>query len=223
MDSTEFLILFHDHLAPKLDTYEQAIYLYVIRHSRLLGMDSATIGFKSARSALAAGTGEAGKSMSETTVYGRLQSLLQKGCFESVESTSKGSLIKPRLPHEIENLIPAIVEQIVQDIEEMDFFNDPAKRILILKRENFQCFYTLKRLTADNFVIDHVVSRPSGTNSYRNLVASSRQANNMKGATSAPDFLRRLYREGFITETEFQDRLQLLSLLANGELKPDLQ
>jgi 5-methylcytosine-specific restriction endonuclease McrA len=223
MDSTEFLILFHDYLAPKLDTYEQAIYLYVIRHSRLVGLDSVTIGFKSARAALASGTGEAGKSMSETTVYGRVQSLMQKGCFESVESTSKGSLIKPRLPNEIENLIPPSVEEKVQDIEDMDFFNDVENRILILKRENYQCFYTLKRLTADNFVIDHVVSRPNGTNSYRNLVASSRQANNMKGATSAPDFLRRLYREGFISDTEFQDRLQKLSLLANGELKPELQ
>ena len=28
----------HDYLAPKLDTYEQAIYLYVLRHIRLLSV-----------------------------------------------------------------------------------------------------------------------------------------------------------------------------------------
>ena len=29
MDIREFFIQFQDHLAPKLDTYEQAIYLYI--------------------------------------------------------------------------------------------------------------------------------------------------------------------------------------------------
>jgi len=49
---------FQDHLAPKLDTYEQAIYLYVFRHSRLQGKQDITIGFKSARRKIALGIGE---------------------------------------------------------------------------------------------------------------------------------------------------------------------
>jgi len=61
MDLREFFVNFHDHLAPKLDTYEQAIYLYVFRHSRLLGLEEVTIGFKSARHRLATGIGENGK------------------------------------------------------------------------------------------------------------------------------------------------------------------
>jgi hypothetical protein len=32
-----FLIEFRDHLAPRLDVYEQAIYLYVARHTILFG------------------------------------------------------------------------------------------------------------------------------------------------------------------------------------------
>ncbi|MGH9552929.1 MAG: hypothetical protein ACRD3W_26350, partial [Terriglobales bacterium] len=71
MDSTEFLIQFHDYLAPKLDTYEQAIYLYIVRHSRLIGLDDATLGFKSARARLACGIGEKGKPLSEASVYAR--------------------------------------------------------------------------------------------------------------------------------------------------------
>ena len=55
MDAASFLRDFHDHLACRLDTYEQAIYLYVIRHSRLMGEDTATIGFKSARKKIAHG------------------------------------------------------------------------------------------------------------------------------------------------------------------------
>ena len=37
MDADRFLKEFHDFLAPRLDTYEQAIYLYAVRHSRLVG------------------------------------------------------------------------------------------------------------------------------------------------------------------------------------------
>ena len=46
MDTTEFLMQFQDHVAPRLDTYEQVIYLYVVRHSRLVGRDDVVIGFQ---------------------------------------------------------------------------------------------------------------------------------------------------------------------------------
>lgn len=39
MDCQHFIEQFQDYLAPKLDTYEQALYLYIFRHSRLLGAD----------------------------------------------------------------------------------------------------------------------------------------------------------------------------------------
>ena len=45
MDAARFLREFHDFLAPKPDTYEQALYLYIVRHSRLEGKDNAVIGF----------------------------------------------------------------------------------------------------------------------------------------------------------------------------------
>ena len=41
MDLHEFIANFHDFLAPKLDSYEQAIYLYVFRHSKLRPDDGA--------------------------------------------------------------------------------------------------------------------------------------------------------------------------------------
>lgn len=43
MDTTQFLKDFQDHLAPRLNTYEQALYLYAVRHSRLLGNDEVVI------------------------------------------------------------------------------------------------------------------------------------------------------------------------------------
>ncbi len=76
----EFFTQFQDNLAPRLDTYEQTIYLYVFRHSRLIGIDEVTIGFKSARTRMACGIGEKGKPMSEGTAYLKLASLQAKGC-----------------------------------------------------------------------------------------------------------------------------------------------
>lgn len=104
----------------------------------------------------------------------------------------------------------------------MDFFDDPANRLLLLKRENYKCFYTLQKLDKDNFIVEHVVSRPAGNNSYRNCVAAAREANNKKGATSAEDYLRRLFRENYLSESEFQDRLRALDQLKQGLLKPPL-
>jgi hypothetical protein len=223
IDLKEFFIQFQDHLAPKLDTYEQAIYLYIFRKSRLLGIDEVTIGFKTARARLATGIGEGGKPMSETSCYSRLRSLEQKGCIKVVRTNHDGRLLRLYLPSEIQGVIPPPALERVIDIETMDFFDDSANRLLLLKRENYKCFYTLQKLDKDNFIVEHVVSRPAGNNSYRNCVAASREANNKKGATSAEDFLRRLYRENILNESEFQDRIRVLAQLKNGLLKPPLE
>jgi len=121
-----------------------------------------------------------------------------------------------------ESFRPRAQERAV-DIETMDFFDDPANRLLILKREDYKCFYTLQKLDKDNFIVEHVVSRPAGNNSYRNCAAASREANNKKGASSAEDFLRRLFREGFLSESELQDRMRALAQLKDGLLKPPLE
>ncbi|MFN5027825.1 MAG: hypothetical protein ACK5D9_01625 [Burkholderiales bacterium] len=56
---------FQDHMAPRLDVYEQAIYLYLLRHTHLEGKREAVIGFKSARKKMAFGIGKAGTPPSE--------------------------------------------------------------------------------------------------------------------------------------------------------------
>ena len=80
----------------------------------------------------------------------------------------------------------------------------------------------LAALTAGNCVIEHVVSRPAGDNSYRNVVAACRQCNNRKGNSDAEDFLRVLYREGFLSGEEFEQRASHLQRLRAGELRPGL-
>jgi hypothetical protein len=223
MDLKEFFIQYQDHLAPRLDTYEQAIYLYIFRKSRLLGLDEVTVGFKTERARMATGIGEKGKPMSEGTCYSKLQSLAEKGCIQAVRTNHAGRLLRLFLPSEIPGIIPPPAQEHVVDIEAMDFFEDPGNRLLLLKREGYKCFYTLQKLDKDNFIVEHVVSRPAGNNSYRNCVAASREANNKKGATSAEDFLRRLFRENLLNESEFQDRMHALVQLKGGSLKPPLE
>ena len=53
LDVGRVLQEFQDFLAPKLDCYEQAIYLYLFRHSRLHGKAEVVVGFKSARKRMA--------------------------------------------------------------------------------------------------------------------------------------------------------------------------
>lgn len=220
MDVVAFLTEFQDYLAPRLDTYEQAIYLYVFRHGRMIGQDEVVLGFKSARSRMATGVGERGKPMAEKTCYEKLQSLQSKGCLQIVSVERSGSRIRLNLPGEIPGVIVKPAEPVVIGLEDMDFFATQENRNLILVREGHKCFYCLRTLNADNHVIEHVVSRPEGSNNYRNVVAACRQCNNRKGDALVEDFLRVLFREGFLAEIEFQQRVNHLQRLRLGDLRP---
>ncbi|MBH2044147.1 MAG: HNH endonuclease [Comamonadaceae bacterium] len=96
----------------------------------------------------------------------------------------------------------------------------PENRKLILEREEWRCFYCLAKLDENNHVIEHVVSRPEGDNSYRNVVAACRRCNNRKSALLVEDFLRSIYRDGILSGDEFAIRIALLARLRAGELRP---
>lgn len=222
MNVQQFFIEFQDYLAPKLDTYEQAIYLYIFRHSRLIGLDEATVGFKSARRNMAFGVGKKGTPICEGSVYEKLRSLEAKGCVKLVASEQYGTRIRLNLPSDIPGLVEAAVECPPISIEEMDFFSVPENRVLILERDRHRCFYCLRAINKSTYVIEHVMSRPEGNGSYRNLVAACRQCNNRKSDVPADEFLRGLYRDGFLEAAELQERLSQLDRLRNGELKPEI-
>jgi hypothetical protein len=220
MDPKLVLAEFVDYLSPRLDTYEQAIYLYAMRHSRLEGREEIVIGFKSARKRLAMGSGEKGKPMAEGTCYEKLRSLQDKGCLRILGTEREGTRLRINLPSEMDGLIPPGLVAQALSLEEMDFFAVPANRAAILRREGGRCFYCLRAIAESNFVIEHVVSRPAGTNSYSNVVAACIGCNNRKGDVAAEDFLRRLYREGFLNEGDLEARLNALRQLRAGEMRP---
>ncbi len=214
---------FQDHLAPQLDTYEQALYLYIFRHSRLVDVRECVIGFKSARRKMALGIGEAGKPMSEATCYKKLQSLATKGCIQIVDSTRDGTKVRLRLPSEIPGLLQSPTGESPVSLDEMDFFTEPANREAILRRDGNRCFYCLRHLDKSNWLVEHVRSRPEGDNTYRNVVAACRSCNNRKGSMPARDFLRDLYRSGVLSQEELEQRLAAVGRLEEGELKPSLE
>jgi hypothetical protein len=216
----QFFKDFQDHLAPRLDTYEQAVYLYLFRHTRFIGLKGAVIGFKSARRRMACGIGEKGKPMSENTAYEKLRSLEEKGCISILDSTREGRKIRLYLPSEVPGVVVPETPVAPLDIETEDFFNVEENRDRILMREQHRCFYCLRQLNGENYVIEHVVSRPAGNNTYRNVVAACRQCNNRKGSTDVEDWLRTLYRDGFLGEAEFRERVSHLERLRASELKP---
>ena len=211
---------FQDHLAPRLDVYEQAIYLYVLRHTVVEGKREEIIGFKSARKKLAFGIGKAGTPPSEGIFYDKLRSLEAKGCIRVVSSERAGTRVQIVLPSEIPDLVPLATSVVPIDLEALDFFAVPENRKLILEREEWRCFYCIAKLDENNHVIEHVVSRPEGRNSYRNVVGACRRCNNRKNDMLAEDFLRSLYRDGILSGDEFSLRLSLLNKLLAGELKP---
>ena len=222
MDVVAFLTEFQDYLASRLDTYKQAIYLYIFRHSRLIGLNEVVLGFTSARTRMATGVGEKGKPMAQNTCYEKLRSLQAKGCLEIVTVERNGSRIRLRLPSEIQGIMPSTEVPITIGLDDMDFYAVAANRSLILAREGSKCFYCLRALNVDNHVIEHVVSRPAGSNGYRNVVAACTQCNNRKGDSDAEDFLRVLYREGFLSNNDFEQRVSPLQRLRAGELRPEL-
>jgi len=213
-----------DFAETKMDVYEFAIYMYLIRHTRLLGNDEGLFGFKSILKTMVIGVGEKGTPMSEGTCYGRLKSLENKGFIKTIASEHKGQRIQVFYPSEIDGIVINTKDSVDSklDIEEIDFFEIPENRIKILERDNWECFYCFKKLTEDSYVLEHVISRPEGKNTYRNLVASCRTCNNKKDSLDVNDFLRQLYRDNIISDNELKSVSEKLIQLKNGDLKPIL-
>jgi 5-methylcytosine-specific restriction endonuclease McrA len=209
-----------DRLVPYLDSYEQAIYHYLFRHSHLEGRNSALYSTRSAE--IGFGTGDSTKKPSMNTRSKKLKSLEAKGCIKIIERTNKGILVEVYLPSEMPFLeeAPLVEEEI--DLESLDFFKDRRLLGALLEREGYRCFYTGKKISAENAHLDHVVPQAQGGgNGYRNIVASSYDANSLKNDKSAEEFARLLYKDDLLSLSEFKEIMQKIKLLQEGKLVPD--
>lgn len=216
------LQVFSDCVAPNLDVYEQAIFIYLLRHSYFEGNDRVTIGLKSARKKMGFGAGDCNRPMSESTLTKKITSLEAKGLVKKLNSSRTGTVLQIMLPTQTEYFRIFEEAPTVLTIEDIDFFSDPIGREAILAREGNRCFYCFASLDKNNYVMEHVVSRPKGDGGYRNIVASCRSCNNKKSERTAESHLRNIYRERILSEAEFQERLGALDKLIAGQLKPEI-
>jgi len=214
----EILIKIQDHLVPKLDSYEQAIYHLVFRHTYLIGEKQMI--FSTRTSEIGFGTGDNAKPPSTKTRSKKIRSLESKGAVKIIDRSNKGILVEIILPDEIVGLIHE-EEDLVINLEELDFFKDRRLLPALLERENHRCFYTGKKITEDNCYLDHVIPQSnSGGNSYKNIVATCYDANSMKREMDVQDFARHLFREEIISLDEFNELKEKISKLMRGELVP---
>jgi CRISPR/Cas system Type II protein with McrA/HNH and RuvC-like nuclease domain len=134
-----------------------------------------------------------------------------------------GTKVSVALPEQILGPSAASGEAQRVDIETINFFAQERYRQAILNREGNICFYCMRKLSKENWALDHLVPQSAGGNdSYRNVVAVCHSCNSSKNAASAGDFLRRLYRSGRLNDTEFEQRLLAVDALKQGQLKPEV-
>jgi len=207
-----------DYLIPflSLDTYEKALYYYLFRHTRLVGKEETIFVISSALKTVG---------LTEFSARDRIRKLNDKGCIKIEEITRVGIRVSVLLPTEIKDCIsvPDYYEKIV-DIEQIDFYNDSKYRQSILERENGECFYCFRKITKDNYVLDHLISQVnSGNNSYRNIVATCHECNSTKTGKNGDDFVRLIYRKGIISGTDLENRLLLIEKIKTGEIRPNIK
>lgn len=218
----EILIDIQDRVVPLLDSYEQAIYHYVFRHTYLVGEKHALFSTRTAE--IGFGSGDRTKPPSGKTKSDRLKSLEQKGCIKIVERSNKGMFVEIILPSQIPFLQVEEEIPIELNLEELDFYKNKKLLPCILEREGFKCFYTGRKISAENCYLDHVIPQAKGGNNlYRNIVATCFDANSMKNDKDVENFVRLLYREEFITLEEFNSLKLKISALRNGELVPNIE
>ncbi len=215
------LIDIQDYLVPTLDTYEQALYHYILRHTLLVGKGSAIIAIKTANIGL--GKSKAVSQPSESSKSTKLRALVEKGCVEIVERSHRGTEIRPIFPKDIPGLIPKAVELQMPNVGMVDFFQGRTHISALLEREGGKCFYTLQKINKENCVLDHVVPQSKGgDNTFKNIVAASFDANCAKGDKNAADFARELYRSGLLNLSELNQLLARIEDLQEGKLVPKI-
>ncbi len=218
----ETLTEIQDYLVPILDTYEQAMYSYIFRHTILSGKDKTIISVKTAN----IGLGKSGTKAqpSEAVKMKKVRALVEKKCIEVINRSHKGTEVKIFLPKEIPGVVPVNIELSGSiDIENLDFYVGRKYVEELLEREGHKCFYTLQTIAPDNCVLDHVIPQAKGgNNSYRNIVASSFDANSLKNDKDVQDFIREIYRMGLINLAEMQSLKERIELLQSGKLVPEI-
>lgn len=214
-DLTKIYKDIEDYLIPflKLDTYERSLYYYLLRQTRLIDKNETIFVITTAPQNVG---------ITDFAARNRLRKMDKKGCIRILEVRRDGLKISVLLPTEIDGCVVEKIQKIQQvNIENVDFYNDKRFRETILKRENSKCFYCLRKITKENYILDHLTSQVNGgNNSYKNIVASCHECNSVKSGKNGEDYIRSLYRKGALNQKELEKRLVAVESIKVGKIKP---
>jgi len=217
----KILFQIQDLLVPKLDSYEQAIYHYIFRHTYLL--DKKQMLFSTRKAEIGFGIGSNTKPPSSKTRSNKLRTLERKGALKIVERSNKGIIVEIILPSEMNGLVEE-AKNIELDMAALDFYKDRRLLPALLERENYRCFYTGRKITEENCYLDHVVPQSKGgNNNFSNIVVTCYDANSMKQDMAVDDFARSLFKEDMLSLKEFKELKKRIEDLQNGILIPSEQ
>jgi predicted DNA-binding transcriptional regulator len=220
LDAVQVCKEFEDVLAPrlKLSILERAVYSHLLRHSRHEGK----LRLRFTILWLASNMGVTARRVRQA-----VRRLVEKGVLRLIERSNIGHVVEVLLPREVRaahsnQSAPACsMPSGGANLEQLDFWRTRPLRLAIHAREAGLCFYCLRQTPGRDHCLDHVLPvAKAGTNSYRNLVSCCMDCNSRKRDVSAPDFLRRLFREGQLSRQELTGRLAALRALEAGKLRP---
>jgi hypothetical protein len=126
-----------------------------------------------------------------------------------------------RLPSEVREVQEMIQAESKLGNDEVDsrfddYYTDPQKRLEVLKRDGYKCFYCLRDVQRDTFYFDHLEPRTQGGQNWQsNLVCSCKSCNTKKNAADATAFFREIYRQDLLTQEEFFAQKQKMDILLN--------
>jgi hypothetical protein len=162
---------------------------------------------------------------SDTSARLYLRSLAEKGVVEIDGYGRDGYRVTLLSPSSIEGVNQErSFEGDMVDIDAVDFFRDRRFVSALLERQGGVCFYSMRQLDEESCELDHLTPQGrGGDNSYRNIVCCTFEMNKRKGDMLAEDFFRSLFRSGFASEAEFEERLSLLNEVRSGNLKPAIR
>ncbi len=226
MDWDQVMREVEDHLFPKLGLShrEKSLYYHILHHTRFANKDSDLFALPQLSDVLG---------IQERSIREGLRILHDKGCISIEEISSRGHLVHAFLPEEIGGVLTDTEITQPIDLESNNRYPEsptPERPIRDLvgkikkaihrsseqpnleqinlgaffTRESGHCFYCLKKLPQGS---------SDSNGDTENQVVACEECNVQKQRTSGEDHLRQLYRKGFLSATELEERLQALGQL----------
>jgi len=208
-----------DYLFPKMELSqrERSLYYHVLLHTRFAGKDTGLFSLPPLSTALG---------IAERSVREGMRILQDKGCIRIEEISRRGHLIRAFLPSEIDGLLP--VTEITEPIdlgtmteEEPEPTPPPPVRSnpvasmpppvahsninTLLAREAGHCFFCLRKLPQGASLGIH--------SQDKSAVVPCQDCATQKQGSTDENYLRQLYRKGFLSANELEERLQVLGNL----------